>query len=115
MTMKIICTADKGKRRHVFSDDRIAVLNGVSRVNRFTGLHDMNDTPVSENDQIEIYDEGGDVWISGVVIYSQRRAMFLLANPHTHDCNETPLGDLIKDKTFSITGGTDNGEEKETV
>lgn len=108
MTMKIVCTADKGKRRHVFSDDRIAVLNGVSRVNRFTGLYDMNDTPVSENDQIEIYDEGGDVWISGVILYSQRRAMFLLANPHTHDCNETPLGDLVKDRTFSIVRRPDN-------
>lgn len=107
--MKIICTADKGKRRHVFSDDRIAVLNGVSRVNRFTGLYDMNDTPVSENDQIEIYDEGGDVWISGVVFYSQHRAMFLLANQYTHDCNETPLGDLIKNRTFSIVRRDDNG------
>ena len=112
MTMQTICTADKGKRRHVFSDDRIAVLNGVSNVNRFTGLYDMNDTPVSENDQIEIYDEGGDVWLSGVVLYSQQRAMFLLANPQTRECNEKPLGDLLKERTFSIVRGG-NKEKKE--
>lgn len=106
--MKIICTADKGKRRHVFSDDRIAVLNGVSRVYRFTGLHDMNDTPVSENDQIEIYDDKGDVMFSGVVLYSSQRAAFVLANPETEESYKHTLGDLVEDRTFSIIRRLDN-------
>ena len=69
---------------------------------RATGLVDNSDNRVFEKDRIEIYDASGKLWIEGVVVYSPRRAMFLLANRYTGDVNQTPLGDLIDGKHFYV-------------
>lgn len=84
------------------TDLRIMRDNDGSVFYRSTGLIDNMDNPVFEKDRIEIYDVNGKLWIEGVVVYSPRRAMFLLANRYTGDVNQTPLGDLIDGKHFYV-------------
>ena len=63
-------------------------------------LVDSGEFLIYEGDYVEIYDNNGDVLYSGTVIYSDRKAAFLLVDENGKDVSDQPLGALCKDHIF---------------
>ena len=67
---------------------------------RCTMLVDSGGVLIYEGDYVEIYDTNGDVLYRGTVIYSDRKAAYLLVDENGKDVSDLPLGALCKDHIF---------------
>ena len=95
-------SSDNATDYKTLTDNSIVRQYGAKTFYRAAGLIDMTGAHVYEKDVVQIYDKNGNVWIEGVVLYSSRRAAFVLANRFTGDTNEKTLGELIDGRYFQV-------------